>query len=311
LKASIIFPVFNGLSFLADSLAGIINQTLDDYEVLILDDASTDDSYNYISSISNSRIRVFRNDTNKGLFFSLNKLIANAIGDIVILWSQDDVMLPKALESIVNFHAKYPEIAFTYCGRKYIDQNGNLFPNQNENIDPTPTTIHPGLHLKIAWFTGSIAGNISALAFKRQIFDKYGLFKKDFFYSADFEYQIRVGLSESIGRIKDVLFFQRLHKNQLSAQLDKSIFQLKEDLYVFDIMFNHPLNIQLIEFATSCMKWKRSNYYLSVFFKLVRKRKFVLAFNYFSILYNNPLIEINPFRFVSYFFGYRKPIKLF
>lgn len=311
MRISILLPVYNGIQYLSASVAGILKQTFKDYEILILDDESKDESYKYISAITDSRVKIFRNDTNRGLFFSLNKLVANAKGDIIVLWSQDDIMLPNALESINHFHSNFPEIAFSYCGRKYIDENGNLFPNQNENVDPTPAIIHPELHLKIAWFTGSIAGNISALAFKRKVFEKYGYFKEDFIYSGDFEYQMRVGLHESIGRIKDVLFFQRIHKGQLSAQLEKSILKLKEDLCVFDMMSSHSTNIHLIDYAKSCMKWKRSNYYLSVFLKLLIKKEFKIGIKYFSILYNHPLIRLSPIRFIAYYFGFRKHIELF
>lgn len=311
MRISILLPVFNGLKYLDKSISGILNQDYSDFELIILDDHSLDGSYEFISSINDSRVKVFKNEKNMGLFFSLNKLIAKANGEIIILWCQDDVLLPTALEIIDKFHIQFPEIAFCYADRKYIDRFGHILEDHTTINDLTPTVINPELHLKIAWFTGSISGNISALAFKKNVFEKYGSFKEDFIYSADFEFQIRVGLSENIGRIKDTLFFQRIHNEQLSAQVSKSIFQLKEDLYVFDIMFKNTLNVDLIDFAKKCMKWKRSNYYLSVFFNQVRNMRFKNAFEYIIVLYRHPLITINPFYFLAYYFGFRKKIKLF
>ncbi len=311
MRISILLPVFNGLKYLNESISGVLNQKYSHFEFLILDDNSSDGSYDYLSKINDSRVRVFRNEKNMGLFFSLNKLIAIARGELVVFWCQDDVMLPNALEIIDEFHIKHPEVAFSYAARKYINRFGQILEEHSTTNDLTPTIISPALHLKIAWFTGSISGNISALTFKRLVFEKYGLFKDDFIYSADFEFQIRVGLSENIGRIKETLFFQRMHNEQLSAQVSKSIFQLKEDLYVFDVMFKNTLNVDLIKYSRECMKWKRSNYYLSVLFNQIMHLHFNNAYKYFLILYKHPLITLNPFYFIAYYFGVRKKILLF
>jgi len=311
LRISILLPVFNGLKYLTESISGVLNQEYTNFEFLILDDNSSDGSYDFLSKIKDSRLRIFRNEKNMGLFFSLNKLITIAKGELVVIWCQDDVMLPNALGIIDKFHLKYPEIAFSYAGREYVNRFGQIIEGHSTTSDLTPTIINPSLHLKIAWFTGSISGNISALAFKRKVFEKYGLFKDDFIYSADFEFQVRVGLNESIGRIKDTLFFQRIHNKQLSAQVSKSIYQLKEDLYVFDLMFKNKLNADLIAYSIDCMKWKRSNYYLSVFFNQLKNLHLKNAARYFLILYKHPMITLNPFYFIAYYFGFRKKIPLF
>src|ERR1039457_964276 len=100
---SIVLPVCNGLGFLETSLSSVLKQSYSNFELLIIDDASTDDSLTYLRSLKDERIRLFSNIENKGLFFNLNFLIKNSNAPLIKLWSQDDIMNNYCIERIIEY----------------------------------------------------------------------------------------------------------------------------------------------------------------------------------------------------------------
>ena len=90
-------PVYNGASFLYDTIESILNQTYENFELLILDDFSTDNSIEIIKSFDDKRIRLFKNKKNEGYIKGLNFLIQNSRGDYIARNDQDDISLPDRI----------------------------------------------------------------------------------------------------------------------------------------------------------------------------------------------------------------------
>jgi glycosyltransferase involved in cell wall biosynthesis len=95
---SVILPVCNGARYLRESIASVLAQTLTDFEFIIWDDGSTDDSGAIAKSFKDPCIVCSANPTNLGLFSTLNRAISAAGSDRIRLWAQDDVMGPACLE---------------------------------------------------------------------------------------------------------------------------------------------------------------------------------------------------------------------
>src|SRR5437868_1138030 len=110
IKISVILPVYNGGEYLCRSVGSVLNQSLEDFEFLILDDCSTDGSLEYLESITDKRLKLYKNDSNRGLFYNLNFLIGRCNSPLIKLWSQDDVMYPECLQRFTCFHEQHPQI---------------------------------------------------------------------------------------------------------------------------------------------------------------------------------------------------------
>jgi glycosyltransferase involved in cell wall biosynthesis len=136
---SIILPVYNGQTFITDSVNSVLQQKYTDFEFLIIDDCSTDGSWEYLNSLNDNRISLFRNEKNKGLFYNLNYLIKKSTSPIIKIWSQDDIMYENCIEEVITFHKKYPSIGFSYSNRDYIDSKGALI--EINKIDNTPEIV--------------------------------------------------------------------------------------------------------------------------------------------------------------------------
>ena len=99
---SVIFPIYNGSMYLREAIESIRAQTFTDYEIIIIDDGSTDDSFQIIRSITDKRIRAYR-QRNRGLAATLNHGISLARGRYLARMDQDDLALPTRLEKQVAF----------------------------------------------------------------------------------------------------------------------------------------------------------------------------------------------------------------
>ena len=138
---SIILPVYNGLKYLPQSVASVLNQAFGDFEFLIVDDCSTDGSWEYLNGLQDKRVTLYRNEINRGLFFNLNFLIKKSQGSIIKIWAQDDVMYTDCLKEIISFHQQHPEIGFSYTERDFIDADSVML--QGRGTDNTPEIISP------------------------------------------------------------------------------------------------------------------------------------------------------------------------
>src|SRR4051812_47939904 len=100
-QISVILPVYNGGAYLVQSVQSVLSQEMTDFELLIVDDCSSDGSLGYLQSIDDKRVRLYNNETNKGLFYNLNFLINKSHSPLIKLWSQDDIMYPNCLERFI------------------------------------------------------------------------------------------------------------------------------------------------------------------------------------------------------------------
>lgn len=110
-KISVCVPVYNAAPFIADTIASVLRQDMDDFELLLLDDASTDDSGVIIKNFDDRRIRLFRHDYNQGIAASRNFLVEQARGEYIAVLDNDDICLPDRLRLQAAFLDSHPDIA--------------------------------------------------------------------------------------------------------------------------------------------------------------------------------------------------------
>jgi glycosyltransferase involved in cell wall biosynthesis len=122
---SVIMPVYNTAPFLKEAIESILNQTEGDFELIIINDASTDNSGELINSISDSRIRVINNEKNLGLAVSLNKGIRSATGKYIARMDGDDISIVNRFEEQLKTikTADRKTVVCSTC--LLIDENGN------------------------------------------------------------------------------------------------------------------------------------------------------------------------------------------
>lgn len=123
---SIIMGVYNGAKRFEKPIESIINQTYTNWEFIICDDGSKDNSFNLLLKFQekDARIRVIKNEKNSGLSASLNHCLKYARGEYIARMDDDDISHPNRLEEEVKFLAEHPEYAITATGYRLMDEKG-------------------------------------------------------------------------------------------------------------------------------------------------------------------------------------------
>lgn len=201
-------PVYNGEAFLRDAIKSVLDQSFRDFELLIVNDGSTDGSAGIISSFSDSRIRVINNPARLKLSGALNRGMENALGKYIARMDADDVSVPTRLEAQFDFMESYPEIGM--CGGRLRSfgkhpSSGTVFkfPESPEEIKAWLLFDNPFAHPTVMW--------------RRDVFDKSGLrFDGSYYPAEDYELWTRALEHVQGANIARVLLNYRLHPESMT-----------------------------------------------------------------------------------------------
>lgn len=123
-KVSVIMPSYNTADYIANSIKSVLNQTYTDFELIIVDDCSTDSTESVVKSFSDDRIKFLKNERNSGAALSRNRALKMASGKWIAFLDSDDLWEKTKLEEQLNF-MESNGYDFSYTAYSEIDQNGN------------------------------------------------------------------------------------------------------------------------------------------------------------------------------------------
>ncbi len=189
---SIIIPLYNKCAYIGRAITSVLIQKYD-FELLIIDDGSTDDSYEEVQKFSDHRINVLKQE-NAGVSAARNNGISKAKGELVAFLDADDEWLPHFLESIVKLIEKYPGAGLYATSYEKIHLNGNREAAHLKNLPPPPWEGIMPSYFKAAAF-GEPPVCASAVCIRRSVFDKVGMFSKGKRMGEDLDLWGRIALS--------------------------------------------------------------------------------------------------------------------
>lgn len=206
-KLSVIMSVYNGAEYLDKSVNGILNQTFSNYEFIIIDDGSTDDTWHALSKFRDPRICLLRNRKNLGLTRSLNKGLNRAQGEYIARQDVDDISLPERLDKQVKRLDENSSVVLVGSSIRYIDNLGNKIREsfRSENADFNRWQLYFGNYV-----------THSTAMFRRAVALKSGGYDKNFRYAQDYELWSRLNRSGDVVQIRDVLLEWRKHEDSIS-----------------------------------------------------------------------------------------------
>ncbi len=208
---SIVLPSYNGERYLEESVKSVQAQTLTDWELIIVDDCSNDNTLNLARqfALNDSRIRVIHNKTNQKLPNSLNIGFREAKGDYLTWTSDDNCYLPDALEKMYQRLAADEKIFMVCADCEFIDSDGNK--------DGFMSTYNEDMML----FDNSIG---ACFMYKREVLDEVGEYDSNGFCIEDFDYWQRILKKYGhIERIPERLYLYRRHSGSLTVQKHKLV----------------------------------------------------------------------------------------
>lgn len=235
---SVLLSTYNGSDFVEQSIASVLSQDLAEFELLIVDDASTDGTFELLGGFCDPRIRLFRNDKNAGLFRNFNMLLQHAHAPLIKLWSQDDVMLPCCLRRGYEFYTDHRDIGCYYCANDSIDEKGANVASPS--TDSTPLILPPDVADYYALLHGCLSSNIANLFLPRAMLVEVGAFDPRYI-AADFEIMVRIQDRYSIGRIPAILVRVRQHAAQWSLRHDSLLRFAEDDARISKVLFDRAV----------------------------------------------------------------------
>jgi len=209
-KVSIVMAAYNGEKYIADAIQSVVNQTFADFDLLIIDDGSVDNTSAVVASfLSDKRIKYFF-QTNKGTSSARNRGIVQATGEYIGFIDQDDLFLPDKIEATSQFLDDNPSCAMVYTDMFVTDAKGE--------------TICEWLVKKKWYAEGDIYLNLLkecffipiAVLIRKSVFCEVGLFDEDVQSTEDIDLWLRIARNNRIGLIKSPLAKWRTHDGNFS-----------------------------------------------------------------------------------------------
>ena len=153
-------PVYNVGQFIGLTLKSVLSQTFTNFELIITDDGSTDNTVEIIRLFKDPRIRLFADGENRGISYRLNQQIDLAKGKYYVRMDGDDVMFPNRVEKEVYYLEEHPEVDVVGTGAVIIDEDNNIIGQRSSQVNCTRPEdvinntpfIHPTVCGKIEYF---------------------------------------------------------------------------------------------------------------------------------------------------------------
>ena len=217
-KVSVIIPAYNAMNYLPATMESLLNQTFDDFEVIVVNDGSFDDTEQWTSQITDPRVKVIT-QTNQGLAGARNTGIKHARGEFIAFLDADDLWETTKLEKQVQVLQENPEVGLVYTWVAYINDKGKstgrIFKNHAEGNVWQKLTEHNIVEC------GSVA------MVRRCCFETVGVFDRNLrSFVEDLDMWLRIASHYPFKVVKEPLVYYRQHSTSASRNweaMEKSV----------------------------------------------------------------------------------------
>lgn len=208
-RVSVLVPVFNAERYLRESLDSVFSQTFQDFELVAIDDGSTDGSRDVLASYRDPRLVVVHNDLNLGVALTLNRGLMLARGAYVARLDADDIAMPERLARQVAFLDNHPDVALVGSFAEAIDPEGTPFRT---------LTVPLGFDEIIARiFSVNLFIHPSVL-FRKSVVQDLGGFRQGALHAEDYDLWLRIIEHHEVANIPEALVRYRIHPGQASQR---------------------------------------------------------------------------------------------
>lgn len=232
---SVCIAVYNREKFIKQAIESVLNQTYQNFEIIVIDDGSIDNTVSVIKSIDDTRIRLYNNSKNKGIVYTRNKYIGLANGDYIAILDSDDLWVPEKLEKQLLFLKQNPD--YGICGTNAIRK----YANGKEEIWKYPSS-HEAIKVRLFWGSAIIH---SSLIIKKSIIKNNNIsYSNSLKQAEDFDLIRKIVAVSKAKNINKELVIYNIHKEQITVVENEE--QINDALAVVSLYLN-SLNISFTE----------------------------------------------------------------
>lgn len=212
---SVIMPVHNGGRFVAEAIRSILNQSFGDFEFVIIDDASTDDSPEIAASFADPRVARLRNEQRLGITRTLNRGIGAARGQLVARMDSDDIAHPHRFARQQELLLGEPGLGVVGSNTVLIDRNGvetgtERYPASVRDIRRSILVHNPFAH--------------GAVMLRRSLLDRHGVYDPAFLHNEDYDLWLRLqAAGTDMANIQESLLRRRIHDMNITVAREREL----------------------------------------------------------------------------------------
>lgn len=264
---SIILPSYNGEVYLKDSINSILNQSYSNWELILVDDCSTDNTLTIMQEYARKfpeRIHVIQHETNRKLPAALNTGFAVSKGDYLTWTSDDNCYKPHAFEVMSSFLEENSSIGLVYSDYSIINKGGKK--KFIEALPPEEILFK------------SIIG--PCFLYTREVFEVIGNYSNEYFLAEDYEFFLRLAMKFPIAPIHRDLYYYRIHDNSLTSTREEEITKVLDEL---KLKYSHKIPFQVSSQV-------RSEGYKKIFTHCLKRKDFYNGIKAFLLMvWYNPI----------------------
>jgi len=210
-KVSVIIPCYNAEDFIKEAIESVLAQSFQDFEILVVDNNSKDNSKAIIESFTNKRVKYLRQEI-QGEAAARNKGIEEASGEYIAFLDADDLWKANKLEEHIKVHDANPDYGLSYSNCDYMLKDDG--------------TLHTMIRLG---FTGTVYYNLlaenfiitpSSVVVKKSVLDEVGGFNNTYINGTDYDMWLRIAKKHKVIFIKEPLSIYRQHDGQITHNTD-------------------------------------------------------------------------------------------
>jgi glycosyltransferase involved in cell wall biosynthesis len=277
---SIVLPVYNQATLLKEAILGVLGQTYENCELIIVNDGSTDDVESVLKQfLQNPKIKIINHKKNRGLPQALNTGFLLAKGEFLTWTSADNIMLPQHIERHVHYLQEHPDIAMVYSDYIAIDDAGNPLidpsfrPHNKESWD-SPVIRLPRSTEQLNIVKDNFIG--PCFMYRAWVAKVIGAYDELLMGAEDYDYWMRINSLFKLAHLgtDEILYKYRVHANTLNAKAEElGIFERVDRLMDYDKQrrefYEKPFNIYLDETSKKWLlgtdnPWFENNQFYSI-----------------------------------------------
>ena len=224
---AVVLSVHNGVPYLSECINSVLQQDFPDFELIIGDDGSTDETLALLTRFQDPRIRLFSYPSQRGLFQNLNRLLGTVRSPIVQFLCHDDILEPQCLSSVTRFFAKHASVGWAFCKYTLVDVFGHRL--LRAALHDMPDVLDDWLCTQLFLYHGCIAGNLSAVSVRTEHLRRHAGFDLSFSVSGDYDTWTRLCADAPTGVIHDHLVRVRSHAGQMTRAAESDAISVGEE----------------------------------------------------------------------------------
>lgn len=239
---SVVMPVYNGSRYLREAMDSILNQTFTDFELLVVNDGSTDDSEDIVLSYNDARICYLKNERNSGICVTLNKGLDNARGKYIARMDCDDVSMPNRLEKQVDYLECHPEVGAI---------GSDIVTFSEGHSDIYFNFVHDKAECKAGLLIATCFAH-PVVMLRSSIVNEHHLRYDDTYRGLeDFELWYRLSKYTELTNLPEALIRYRLHKGQATQNVTKQVSDKEEQFLRQRFLYYFPFTEKQLQTAAN------------------------------------------------------------